>query len=89
MKLFSALCFGHRGDLYKFNACKLWVHSKYCKRENAINNEWMCPKCKDLRTYGEKLADLDFADDMALMADVEVLQTLTDRLYTLKLISCV
>lgn len=28
-----------------------------------------CPKCGDLRTYGEKAAGLDFVDDIIRMAE--------------------
>lgn len=43
------------------------------------SKDWMCSKWEDLHIYGEKLANLDFADEIVLMSeDAEGLQILTD-----------
>lgn len=45
------------------------------------SKDWICSKCRNLRTYNEKQSDPDFADEIVPMAeDIGGLQILTDRL---------
>jgi hypothetical protein len=75
-----SVCDGSVGrNSVKCNTCTQWVHQN-CSgiRLSEYTKTWSCPKCKDEPSV---LADLDFADDIALLAGNRVdLQNLTDKL---------
>ena len=71
---------GRRCYSYQCNDGKQWVHST-CGGVTIkqYNRKWICLKCKQYKR--QLLADLDFADNIALMANhKEGLQQLTDGL---------
>lgn len=53
------------------------------KHKNALLRikrwDWICPKCEELQTYGVKIADLYFTDDILPMSkDADLLPILND-----------
>lgn len=61
---------------------KRWPLLASCRIDKAqCEKNWICLKYKDLRTRGEILVDLDFADGIVLLTEyAEGMQILTDRL---------
>ena len=70
-----------KGYSFKCNNCQLWVHKKCSGIINReYTNKWACPECIRKPCH-QLLADLDFADDIALLAESrEGLQELTDQM---------
>ena len=70
-----------KGYSFKCNNCQLLVHKKcsgIITRE--YTNKWACPECI-CKPCHQLLADLDFADDIALLAESrDGLQQLTDQM---------